>query len=294
MNGFLLVDKASGLTSHDVVAKVRRRFGTKKVGHAGTLDPMATGVLVLGIGNATRLLQYVVDGGKSYDATLALGKSTITDDVEGDLLTVAPPSALEAISDSVIFESLQMQVGTILQRPSSVSAIKVGGKTGHQRVRAGEEFELPSREVTIDSIEIHSIVRSESAIEVKISVSCSAGTYIRAIARDLGSGLGVGGHLTTLRRTLVSPFNLAECQNWEVAELIPTAAGISRILPIRELDPGELHEISFGRAIGANVSVGPVAALADDGSFVALLENRSIGEKICATPTLVSMKESGL
>ena len=294
MNGFLLVDKASGLTSHDVVAQIRRRFGTKKVGHAGTLDPMATGVLVLGIGNATRLLQYVVDGSKSYDATIALGKSTVTDDVEGALLTVAPSSALEAITDSVIFQSLQSQVGTIMQRPSSVSAIKVGGKTGHQRVRAGEEFELPSREVAIASIEIHSIVRSLNAIDLEISVNCSAGTYIRAIARDLGSELGVGGHLTTLRRTLVSPFSLAECHSWEVAELIPTAAGISRILPIRELAPGELQEISFGRPIDPNLGDGPVAALADNGSFVALLENRSIGAKIFASPILVSMKESGL
>jgi len=294
MNGFLLVDKASGLTSHDVVAKIRRRFGTKKVGHAGTLDPMATGVLVLGIGDATRLLQYVVDGSKSYDATLALGKSTVTDDVEGDLLTVAPSSALEALSDLAIFESLQKQVGKILQRPSSVSAIKVGGKTGHQRVRAGEEFELPAREVTISSIEIRSIVRSPTAIEIEISVNCSAGTYIRAIARDLGSGLGVGGHLTKLRRTLVSPFDLAECQSWEAAELIPTAVGISRILPIRELDPGELNEISFGRSIAANVGEGPVAALADNGNFVALLENRITGEKVSASPILVSMKESGL
>ncbi len=292
MDGFLLVDKASGLTSHDVVAKIRRRFGTKKVGHAGTLDPMATGVLVIGIGDATRLLQYVVDGTKGYDAIISLGKSTVTDDVEGEVLTVAPYSVLEAITDSAIFDSLQKLVGTISQRPSNVSAIKVDGKSAHARVRAGEEFELPAREVTITAIEIHSILRSDTAITVDISVQCSAGTYIRAIARDLGSALGVGGHLSALRRTLVSPFDISECLDWQSAELISTALGIARILPIRELAPDELIEISFGRAITPNLSEGPVAALSPGSSFVALLENRLFGVKMQATPTLVSMKES--
>ena len=294
MNGFLLVDKASGMTSHDVVAKIRRRFGTKKVGHAGTLDPMATGVLVLGLGNATKLLQYVVDGTKGYDATISLGKSTVTDDVEGEVLTIAPSNALSAVTDSAIYDTLQKMVGTISQRPSSVSAIKVDGKTGHERVRAGEEFELPSREVTITSIEIHDIHRTDVGIELRISVICSAGTYIRAIARDLGSILGVGGHLSALRRTLVSPFDLSECAPWEVAEPIPTATGISRILPVRELDPSELIEISFGRTISANPTEKTTAALSGDGTFVALLLNREVGEKILAAPTLVSMKESAL
>ena len=290
MDGFLLVDKASGLTSHDVVAKVRRRFGTKKVGHAGTLDPMATGVLVLGVGNATRLLQYVVDGTKGYDATISLGKATITDDVEGEILTVATLSVLNAVTDSGIYEALENMVGTISQRPSSVSAIKIAGKTGHERVRAGEEFELPSREVTITAIDVHSIQRTEFAITIDISVRCSAGTYIRAIARDLGNQLGVGGHLTELRRTLVSPFGIAESGPWEVAESITTAAGISRILPVRTLSPEELNEISFGRTIDANLVDGPIAALKNDGSFVALLENRDAGTKTVAAPTLVSMK----
>lgn len=291
MNGFLLVDKASGMTSHDVVAKIRRRFGTKKVGHAGTLDPMATGVLVLGIGNATRLLQHVVDGVKGYDATISLGKATITDDIEGEILTVATQVALNAVSDSAIYEALEKMVGTISQRPSSVSAIKVAGKTGHERVRAGEEFELPAREVTITSIAIHSIDKSEVAISINISVTCSAGTYIRAIARDLGNTLGVGGHLTALRRTLVSPFEISECEPWESAEILTTAAGISRILPIRTLTPEEFIEVSFGRTIDANRVNGPVAALSGDGSFAALLANREAGEKVVAAPTLVSMKE---
>ena len=291
MNGFLLVDKSSGMTSHDVVAKIRRRFGTKKVGHAGTLDPMATGVLVLGIGNATRLLQYVVDGTKGYAATIALGRSTLTDDVEGEILKVASASELEKIVDSQIQGELAKMIGTISQRPSSVSAIKVGGKTGHERVRAGEEFELPSREVTITSIDIQSISRSNESIEIEVSVICSAGTYIRAIARDLGDALGVGGHLTALRRTFVSPFEIAECADWESAEILSTAAGISRILPVREVDLQELNEISFGRTISASDSHGPVAALSSDGSFVALLENSTLGDHTLARPTLVSMKE---
>ena len=291
MNGFLLVDKASGMTSHDVVAKIRRRFGTKKVGHAGTLDPMATGVLVLGIGNATRLLPYVVDGSKGYEATISLGKSTVTDDVEGEILTVASQADLNAITDAAIQNNLQKMVGTISQRPSNVSAIKVDGKTAHSRVRAGEEFELPSRQVTISSIDIHSIQRSPDSITVEVTVLCSAGTYIRSIARDLGAALGVGGHLTALRRSLVSPFEIAECRPWEIAEPISTAAGISRILPIRELAFDELNEISFGRAIAPNATEGPVAAVTPENTFVALLENKILGEKLLATPSLVSMKE---
>lgn len=291
MDGFLLVDKASGMTSHDVVAKIRRRFGTKRVGHAGTLDPMATGVLVLGLGNATRLLQYVVDGTKGYSATIALGKSTVTDDREGELLQTATPELLSQVTDADIARVLGEMVGTISQRPSSVSAIKVAGKTGHERVRAGEEFELPSREVTITSIDIHSITRSSNEISIELSVICSAGTYIRAIARDLGIALAVGGHLTSLRRTLVSPFEIAECVGWEDANPISTGAGISRILPVRLLAPEELNEISFGRTISANSSSGIFAGLAGDGTFAALLENRDFKERNLATPIMVSVKE---
>ena len=291
MDGFLLVDKPGGMTSHDVVAKIRRRFATKKVGHAGTLDPMATGVLVLGIGDATRLLQYVVDGTKAYEATISLGKSTLTDDKEGETRTIADPTALEAVSDLDITRVLGTMVGTIFQRPSSVSAIKVDGKTGHARVRSGEEFELPSREVTISSITIHLIRRSELEIAVDISVTCSAGTYIRAIARDLGSVLGVGGHLTSLRRTLVSPFEISQCQGWEQAELVTTAVGIAKILPIRSLRPAEMNEISFGRTIESSLHEGTVAALSVEGSFVALLENRLVGTKLLASPILVCMKD---
>lgn len=290
MDGFLLVDKSGGMTSHDVVAKIRRRLGTKKVGHAGTLDPMATGVLVLGVGNATRLLQYVVDGVKAYDATITLGKATVTDDVEGDVVFTADLERLKSVSDDEIRSFLETQVGVIAQRPSSVSAIKVNGKSAHQRVRDGEVVDLPAREVTIEAIYIHAITRTETDISISVSVRCSAGTYIRSIARDLGEALDVGGHLTALRRTLVSPFAIDECKSWEDAELLSTATGISRILPTRTLDVEELNEISFGRAIGANSTEEVTAALNAAGDFAALLENRELGKKKFATPTLVALK----
>jgi len=291
MNGFLLVDKSGGMTSHDVVAKIRRRFATKKVGHAGTLDPMATGVLVIGIGDATRLLQYVVEGKKSYDAVISLGAATITDDSQGDVVFVGDPERLAATTDDAIRLCLATMIGEVSQRPSTVSAIKVGGKTAHQRVRAGEDFELPARLVVIESIDISEITRSVSAIDVSISVRCSAGTYIRAIARDLGHELGVGGHLIALRRTEVAPFDISDCLPWELAAPIETAVGIGKILPTRTLDQAELHEISFGRLIGPNESNGITAALSPAGSFVALLENRELAGNAQAAPTLVSMKE---
>ncbi|MEI6867448.1 MAG: tRNA pseudouridine(55) synthase TruB [Actinomycetes bacterium] len=290
MNGFLLIDKASGMTSHDVVAKMRKRFGTKRVGHAGTLDPMATGVLVLGVGSATRLLQYVTDGLKGYEATIELGRSTHTDDKEGDVTSQAAPEEIAGITDEQIAIVLDSFVGTIFQRPSSVSAIKIDGKSAHQRVREGEVVDLPEREVTITAIDIHAIRRTTSAIEIDISVTCSAGTYIRAIARDLGQRLGVGGHLTQLRRNLVSPFSLSECAPMAEAELFPVATGISRILPTRSVDFDELSEISFGRYLSPNEVAGIVAALGPDGEFVALLENKIISDQSLAAPILVAVK----
>ena len=284
MNGFLLVDKASGMTSHDVVAKARKKCGTKRVGHAGTLDPMATGVLVLGVGNATKLLQYVVDGKKCYEATIKLGIATHTDDREGEVLSTADTSGL---TDEAIRTELEKFVGTIMQRPSSVSAIKIDGKRAHERVRSGEVVEIPAREVTIHSIDIAAIRGSD----VDIVVTCSAGTYIRAIARDLGEALGVGGHLTSLRRTLVSPFAINECADLESSVVIPTADGVSRMMPTRMLSSEELIEIGFGRTIASSESDGVVAALGLDGSFAALLENRDFAGKRLATPTLVAVKE---
>ena len=288
MNGFLLIDKSAGVTSHDVVASARKLFKTKRVGHAGTLDPMATGVLVLGIGSATRLLQYVTDGTKKYEATIRLGQSTHTDDREGEILETI---SAKQISEEMVRSALQKFVGNIMQKPSSVSAIKIDGKRAHQRVRDGEVVDIPAREVNISEIEVVSLNYVEDFLDVVVTVTCSTGTYIRAIARDLGQELKVGGHLTALRRTLVSPFDIAECSELSLDNSISVAEGISRILPIRTIDLMEASEISFGRAISPSEKIGAVAALDQSGEFVALLLDKEIAGKIVATPTLVSVKE---
>ena len=287
MDGFLLVDKAGGMTSHDVVAMARKKLDTKKVGHAGTLDPMATGVLVLGVGIATRLLTYITDGKKSYQGIISLGSATHTDDKEGDVIFTAPENKLQLITDSQIKEQLAGFVGNIKQRPSSVSAIKIDGKSAHARVRAGEDVDIPERDITIDEIEVKQISRLASSIEIDLSVTCSAGTYIRAIARDLGEKLEVGGHLTQLRRTLVSPFTLEQCKDIADAQLISIAEVIEKLFPIRRLDFSESREILFGRTIDQNQQTGVVAALDAQGEFLALLENKAQGSKIIAAPILV-------
>lgn len=287
MDGFLLVDKAGGMTSHDVVAMARKKLDTKKVGHAGTLDPMATGVLVLGIGIATRLLTYITDGKKAYQGKISLGSATHTDDKEGDVIFTAPENKLQLITDSQIKEQLAGFVGNIKQRPSSVSAIKIDGKSAHARVRAGEDVDIPERDITIDEIEVKQISHLASSIEIDLSVTCSAGTYIRAIARDLGEKLEVGGHLTQLRRTLVSPFTLEQCKDIADAQLISIAEVIEKLFPIRRLDFSETREILFGRTIDQNQQTGVVAALDAQGEFLALLENKAQGSKIIAAPILV-------
>ena len=287
MDGFLLVDKAGGMTSHDVVAMARKKLDTKKVGHAGTLDPMATGVLVLGVGIATRLLTYITDGKKAYQGKISLGRATHTDDKEGDVIFTAPEDKLQSITDSQIKEQLASFVGNIKQRPSSVSAIKIEGKSAHARVRAGEDVDIPERDITIDEIEVKQITHLASSIEIDISVTCSAGTYIRAIARDLGEKLEVGGHLTQLRRTLVSPFTLEQCKDIAGAQLISIAEVIEKLFPIRKLDFSESREILFGRTIDQNQQTGVVAALDAQGEFLALLENKAQGSKIIAAPILV-------
>lgn len=287
MDGFLLVDKAGGMTSHDVVAMARKKLDTKKVGHAGTLDPMATGVLVLGVGIATRLLTYITDGKKAYQGKISLGSATHTDDKEGEVIFTAPEDKLQSITDSQIKEQLNSFVGNIKQRPSSVSAIKIDGKSAHARVRAGEDVDIPERDITIDEIEVKQITHLASSIEIDISVTCSAGTYIRAIARDLGEKLEVGGHLTQLRRTLVSPFTLEQCKDIAGAQLISIAEVIEKLFPIRKLDFSETREILFGRKIDQNQQTGVVAALDAQGEFLALLENKAQGSKILAAPILV-------
>jgi tRNA pseudouridine55 synthase len=283
-DGFVVVDKAGAMTSHDVVAVGRRVLGTRKVGHAGTLDPMATGVLILGFGNGTRLLQYITDGDKSYRATIALGATTVTDDVEGEVISRATQSQLADITDEQIHSALASMRGVISQRPSSVSAVKVDGKRAHERVRAGEVFELASREVTISQLDVLEIRRSAVAIQIDIEVTCSAGTFIRAIARDLGATLNVGGHLTHLRRTRVASFGedvansfeRFKSGDFETLGLIDVARSIFKV---RELTLEEAQELSFGRKISASPLTGIYAAISTSNELIALLENRDDGAK---------------
>jgi tRNA pseudouridine55 synthase len=293
-DGFLVIDKPGGITSHDVVAKIRKRFKTKRVGHAGTLDPMATGVLVVGIGNATKLLQYIVEGRKSYDATISFGSSTHTDDKEGDVISTASAQEIDSLSDEAIQSVLNSFVGKIMQRPSSVSAIKVDGVTAHERVRRGEKVELPAREVEIFSLTIYRINRSAGSLTVDIGVDCSAGTYIRAIARDAGDALNIGGHLTSLRRTIVEPFTLKDSGNIESSVLITTASGISRVMPTRIITSDEMKELGFGRQLPLNSSEGLVAAITSAGEFVALLINKELMGKSGASPIYVALKDGAV
>ena len=288
MDGFLLIDKAGGMTSHDVVAMARKKLDTKKVGHAGTLDPMATGVLVLGVGIATRLLTYITDGKKTYEATILLGKSTHTDDKDGDLTFTGDQEIISKISDDQIKGELAKFIGKIKQRPSSVSAIKIDGKTAHARVRAGESVEIAERDVTIYELITKEIRNLSNVIEVDISVTCSAGTYIRAIARDLGSNLNIGGHLIALRRSLVSPFSIEQCKQVKDADLIPVGELIEKLFPTRNLDLAQSSEIRFGRVIEQNSKEGVFAALDNQGNFVALLENKLQGNLVVAAPILVA------
>jgi len=263
------------MTSHDVVAIARRALGTKKVGHAGTLDPMATGILVLGFNNGTRLLQYITDGDKSYEATVVLGAATLTDDVEGEIISTADTSQ---IGDADIERELSKMRGLILQRPSSVSAVKVNGERAYDRVRAGEIVELAKREVRISQLDIKTIRRISNAIEVDIEVTCSSGTFIRAIARDCGDALGVGGHLNALRRSRVAGFaleqsiSLSSLKSGEFSPL-PLIEVAKATFKVRELALDEVNELSFGRPLTPNSDDALYAAVSGN-QLIALLANR--------------------
>ena len=273
VDGLVIIDKPSGITSHDVVARLRKKFGTKRVGHAGTLDPMATGVLVIGINNATKFLQYITEGKKRYLATIRLGQSTTTDDREGDVLESHDWSS---VSDEKIRTFLDSQIGTIMQKPSKVSAIKISGERAYDLVRQGKDVDIPAREVTIYSLDVLEIKRNEF-LDIDIEVSCSAGTYIRSIARDLGDSLGVGGHLVALRRTEVAPFFEAECQTIDDCEIQPLVTGISKVMPTRSIDLAERNELSFGRALTKSEFPGPGIAITPVGEVAAIIENRDYG-----------------
>ncbi|RLV49406.1 tRNA pseudouridine(55) synthase TruB [Nocardioides mangrovicus] len=268
-DGLVLVDKPGAMTSHDVVARVRRLLGTRKVGHAGTLDPMATGVLLLGAGRATRLLGHLMLTQKAYDATIRLGAATTTDDAEGEVVATAPTDGL---SEDAVRAALAGFVGEIEQVPSSVSAIKVEGKRAYARVRAGEDVVLEPRRVTVHAIDVTDV----DLPEVEISVRCSSGTYIRAIARDLGSSLGVGGHLTALRRTAVGPFTLADCRPLEQGlPVLGIDEAARRCFPGVDLDEQQAADVRVGRKLATDLGAsGPVALFAPGGEFLALYEQQ--------------------
>lgn len=271
VDGLIVVDKPGGMTSHDVVARARRALSTRKIGHGGTLDPMATGVLVLGVGRATRLLTYVVGTGKVYRATIRLGQATVTDDAEGEVVS----SDATPVGDEAITAGLHRMVGEIDQVPSAVSAIKIKGVRSYHRVRQGEVVELPARRVTINTIEIGEIRRLGEVTDVEVVVDCSSGTYIRAIARDLGAELGVGGHLTALRRTRVGGFAIEEACALDDLKTEPTTDALKRLMPTREVDEEQARVVSHGGPLPPCGMPGPYGVVGPDGSALAVMSERA-------------------
>nr|WP_257923448.1 tRNA pseudouridine(55) synthase TruB [Amycolatopsis iheyensis] len=270
--GLLIVDKPAGMTSHDVVARARRIMGTRKVGHAGTLDPMATGVLVLGIERATKLLGHLALDRKTYLATLSLGSATTTDDAEGEVLTTADTKAVE---DAAIAAGVAKLTGDIQQVPSAVSAVKIDGKRAYARVRAGEDVVLPPRPVTVYRFDVLSIRHEDDRVEVDAVVECSSGTYVRALARDLGADLGVGGHLKALRRTTVGPFTLAKAKTLDQLEETPELSldlddAVAAAFPRRDIDAATARAVRHGRRIPAAGVEGTYGLFGPDGRVLAL------------------------
>lgn len=316
-DGLVVVDKPAGWTSHDVVGRMRRLAGTRRVGHAGTLDPMATGVLVLGVEKATRLLGHLALSRKVYEATIRLGQATVTDDAEGEVTAAVPAGHLD---DATILAAIGPLTGEIMQVPSSVSAIKINGVRSYARVRSGDEVKLAARPVTVYRFDVHEIrydkaeLRDRSVIDpgvsgsgatdsdaidldaasdvtdlevtdLEVTVECSSGTYIRALARDLGAALGVGGHLTALRRTSVGPYRLtqahtleqlAHCvERGEPLPVLSLAAAAAAAFPRYDVDDEQAKSIAHGGFLPSpGLGEGPIAVFGPDGAFLALVEER--------------------
>lgn len=274
-SGILLVDKPGGMTSHDVVSRVRRLAGTRKVGHAGTLDPMATGLLVLGVDSSTRLLTYLVGLDKEYFATIRLGYATTTDDAEGEAIGTAVDT--DAITAEAIAAAIVPLSGAIQQVPSSVSAIKVDGRRSYDRVRAGETVELRSRAVTVSTFEVLAIEREAHALDLRVRVECTSGTYIRALARDLGAALGVGGHLTALRRTRIGPFGIESAGTLDdtlVALMLTPASVATRLYEPLPLSGDEVVALAHGKKVRPHAATDsdlPLAAITPDGRLAGLV-----------------------
>lgn len=310
-SGLVLVDKPAGWTSHDVVGKIRKLAGTRKVGHAGTLDPMATGVLVVGINRATRLLTHIVGVDKTYTATVRLGQSTTTDDAEGE---VVETRFANAVTPERLQEAVDRLTGEIMQVPSTVSAIKVDGRRSYDRARAGEEVALDSRPATVGRFEVQDIRRLDEGktVDVDVEVRVSSGTYVRALARDLGDILETGGHLTVLRRTAVGPYSIDQTltleQLGEDFGYIGLAEAAAQLFPARRLTEEEAVNLGHGRRITASSDAevvlpdgepladakgrreGLTAAFGPDGALVALLTDVPAKEGASSSPDAAGAK----
>lgn len=282
-SGVVVVDKPAGVTSHDVVARLRRFFGTRKVGHAGTLDPMATGVLVAGIERGTKLLAHLVADEKVYSTTIRLGAATSTDDAEGDVLRESDASQ---VSGAEIMEQVRALTGDIMQVPSKVSAIKIGGKRAHELVREGKEVEIPPRPVTIFSFDVSGIRREGTFVDIDASVHCSSGTYIRSLARDMGDALGVGGHLTALRREASGPFTLAHSRTLDELEdnaslSLTLDEALTTAWPVLKVTADEYAALAMGKWLEPRGLTGVHAAVGPDGRAVALVKEK--GNRLSTT-----------
>lgn len=286
-SGILLVDKSRGITSHDVVGRARRALGTRKVGHAGTLDPMATGLLILGVDSSTRLLTYLVGLGKSYEATIRLGRSSTTDDAEGELSEVVDT---EQVTRADVDSAIARLTGEISQVPSTFSAIKVDGRRSYELARAGEEVELRSRTVTVSRFDVLAERRTVDGLELDVAIDCSSGTYIRALGRDLGADLGVGGYLTALRRTSIGPFAVEDAVADEAidpAAVLAPAGVAAQLYPRLELGAQELTELTQGKKVPVEVPDAPVvAAVAASGRLAGLVSvTRGVARVLVNFPT---------
>ncbi|ORV10296.1 tRNA pseudouridine(55) synthase TruB [Mycobacterium celatum] len=273
--GLVIVDKPAGMTSHDVVGRCRRIFATRRVGHAGTLDPMATGVLVIGVERATKILGLLSGASKSYAATIRLGQSTSTDDAEGEVLQEVSAARL---TDEAIDAAMAGLRGDIMQVPSAVSAVKVGGQRAYRLPREGQTVELAARPVRIDRFDLLAARRHDRLVDLDVEVDCSSGTYIRALARDLGDALGVGAHLTALRRTRVGRFGLEQARTLEELAEQPRLSldldeACLQLFPRRQLTAEEDEAAANGRALAPAGLDGVYAACAADGRVIALLRD---------------------
>ena len=281
-SGLALIDKPQGWTSHDVVARLRKIAGTRRVGHAGTLDPMATGLLLIGINSATKLLTFLVGENKTYFATIRLGASTITDDKESDVLEYGDENKIHALTEQLVEAALEGFRGSIMQVPSSVSAIKVDGERAYAKVRSGDEVKLKARPVEITTFAMidspQLVVESgKTYFDVDVKVDCSSGTYIRALARDLGEALGVGGHLTALRRTQIGNYTIEQAQQLEdltpeSLQVLDIAEAAKQQFKVRHLSEQDVIDLRHGKRLKANgEGAEPFAGVDSNGKLIAML-----------------------